>query len=231
MIKASAGGGGKGMRIAASAPELTEAIARAKSEAQSAFGDDRIFIEKLIADPRHIEIQLLCDRHGGAIHLGERECSIQRRNQKIVEEAPSPFVDAPMRAAMGARPSRWRALSAMIWRARLNSSSTRQEFLLLEMNARLQVEHPVTELITGVDLVEQMIRIAAGEHLSISQSDVRLHGWAIETRIYAEDPEQGFPALGRAAGALAPACGKPPRRRCAAPRFGGLRGGGHPGRL
>jgi propionyl-CoA carboxylase alpha chain len=201
MIKAAAGGGGKGMRIAASAPELIEAIARAKSEAKSAFGDDRIFIEKLIADPRHIEIQLLCDRHGAAIHLGERECSIQRRNQKIVEEAPSPFVDAPMREAMGA------AAVALARAVGYDSAGTvefivdrERNFYFLEMNARLQVEHPVTECVTGVDLVVEMIRIAAGEPLSIQQQDVRLSGWAIETRICAEDPQRDFlPSAGRLA--------------------------------
>jgi propionyl-CoA carboxylase alpha chain len=199
MIKASAGGGGRGMRIAASAAELMEAIARAKSEAKSAFGDDRIFIEKFIADPRHIEIQLLCDRHGAVIHLGERECSIQRRNQKIVEEAPSPFVDAAMRTAMGD------AAIALARAVGYDSAGTvefivdgERNFYFLEMNARLQVEHPVTELVTGVDLVEQMIRIAAGEHLSIRQSDAHLRGWAIETRICAEDPERSFlPSGGR----------------------------------
>ena len=201
MVKASAGGGGKGTRLVSCAAELPEAIARAKSEAQSAFGDDRIFIEKFIADPRHIEIQLLCDRHGGAIHLGERECSIQRRNQKLVEEAPSPFVDAAMREAMGAQ-----AL-ALARAARYDSAGTvefivdqERNFYFLEMNARLQVEHPVTELVTGIDIVEQMIRIAAGEPLSIRRSDVRLSGHAIETRICAEDPEQGFlPSAGRLA--------------------------------
>jgi len=201
MVKAAGGGGGRGMRIAASAPELTEAIARARSEAKSSFGDDRIFIEKFIADPRHIEIQLLCDRHGAVIHLGERECSIQRRNQKIVEEAPSPFVDAAMCEAMGDQ-------AIALARAVSYDSAGTVEFIVdqdrnfffLEMNARLQVEHPVTELTSGVDLVEQMIRIAAGEPLSVSQSDVRLSGWAIETRIYAEDPEHGFlPSAGRLA--------------------------------
>jgi propionyl-CoA carboxylase alpha chain len=199
MIKASAGGGGRGMRIAASAPELMEAIARAKSEAKSSFGDDRVFIEKFIADPRHIEIQLLCDRHGAAIHLGERECSIQRRNQKVVEEAPSPFVDVAMREAMGDQ-------AVALARAVSYDSAGTVEFIVdrdrnfffLEMNTRLQVEHPVTELVTGVDLVAEMIRIAAGEHLSIRQSDMRISGWAIETRIYAEDPERDFlPSAGR----------------------------------
>jgi propionyl-CoA carboxylase alpha chain len=199
MIKASAGGGGRGMRIAASAPELMEAIDRARSEAKSSFGDDRVFIEKFIADPRHIEIQLLCDRHGSVIHLGERECSIQRRHQKVIEEAPSPFVDAAMREAMGDQ------AVALARAVGYDSAGTvefivdqERNFFFLEMNTRLQVEHPVTELITGVDLVEQMIRIAAGEHLSIRQPDVHLSGWAIETRIYAEDPEQGFlPSAGR----------------------------------
>ena len=201
MVKASAGGGGRGMRVAACAAELGEAIARAKSEAQSSFGDDRVFIEKYIADPRHIEIQLLCDRHGAAIHLGERECSIQRRNQKVIEEAPSPFIDEAMREAMGAE-------AVALARAINYDSAGTIEFIVdqdrrfyfLEMNTRLQVEHPVTEFVAGVDLVEQMIRIAAGEHLSIRQADVRLRGWAVETRIYAEDPEQGFlPSSGRLA--------------------------------
>jgi propionyl-CoA carboxylase alpha chain len=199
MIKASAGGGGRGLRVAASAPELIEAVSRAKSEAGSSFGHDRIFIEKFIRDPRHIEIQVLGDRHGAVIHLGERECSIQRRHQKVIEEAPSPFLDAAMREAMGEQ-------AAALARAVDYDSAGTVEFIVdqdrnfyfLEMNTRLQVEHPVTELVTGVDLVEQMIRIAAGEPLSIRESDVNLSGAAIETRIYAEDPARGFlPAPGR----------------------------------
>ncbi len=199
MIKASAGGGGKGMRVAASAQDLEEAITRARSEAKSAFGDDRTFIEKFIADPRHIEIQILCDRQGGAIHLGERECSIQRRNQKLIEEAPSPFLDQAMREAMGAE------AIALARAVGYDSAGTVEfivdrdrNFFFLEMNARLQVEHPVTELVTGVDIVAEMIRIAAGEPLSIRQSDVRLQGCAIETRICAEDPARDFlPSAGR----------------------------------
>ncbi|MGO9674129.1 MAG: acetyl-CoA carboxylase biotin carboxylase subunit [Methylocella sp.] len=199
MIKASAGGGGRGMRIAASGPELMEAIARAKSEAKSCFGDDRVFIEKFVAEPRHIEIQLLCDKHGAAIHLGERECSIQRRHQKVVEEAPSPFVDAAMRKAMGDQ------AVALAQAVGYDSAGTVEfivdrdrNFFFLEMNTRLQVEHPVTELVTGVDLVEQMIRVAAGEHLTIRQADAHPGGWAIETRICAEDPERDFlPSAGR----------------------------------
>ncbi len=199
MIKASAGGGGRGLRLAASAQELIEAVARAKSEAQSSFGDSRVFIEKFIPDPRHIEIQVLADRHGAIIHLGERECSIQRRHQKVIEEAPSPCLDDPTRAAMAAQ-------AVALARAAGYDSAGTVEFLVdrdlnfyfLEMNARLQVEHPVTECISGVDLVEWMIRIAAGEPLSMRQSDLRFSGWAVETRICAEDPARGFlPSAGR----------------------------------
>jgi propionyl-CoA carboxylase alpha chain len=199
MIKASAGGGGKGMRIAHSKAEVAEGFARARSEAKSSFGDDRVFIEKFIVDPRHIEIQVLGDRHGNVIHLGERECSIQRRNQKVVEEAPSPLLDARTRAAMGEQ------AVALAKAVGYDSAGTVEfvaaqdkSFYFLEMNTRLQVEHPVTELVTGVDLVEQMIRVAAGEKLALEQSDVKLDGWAVETRIYAEDPYRNFlPSIGR----------------------------------
>jgi propionyl-CoA carboxylase alpha chain len=199
MIKASAGGGGKGMRIAWDESEVRSGFERARSEAKSSFGDDRVFIEKFIVEPRHIEIQVLADSHGNTIHLGERECSIQRRNQKVVEEAPSPFLDEETRAAMGAQ-------AVALARAVDYQSAGTVEFIVdrdknfyfLEMNTRLQVEHPVTELVTGIDLVEQMIRIAAGERLAIRQEDVTPSGWALESRIYAEDPQRNFlPSIGR----------------------------------
>jgi propionyl-CoA carboxylase alpha chain len=199
MIKASAGGGGKGMRIAHRKSEIAEGFARARSEAKSSFGDDRVFIEKFIVDPRHVEIQVLGDKQGNVIHLGERECSIQRRNQKVVEEAPSPLLDAETRRQMGGQ-------AVQLAKAVGYDSAGTVEFVagqdksfyFLEMNTRLQVEHPVTELVAGVDLVEQMIRIAAGEKLAIRQQDVKLDGWAIETRIYAEDPFRNFlPSTGR----------------------------------
>src|SRR6187399_2312473 len=199
MIKASAGGGGKGMRIAHSAAEVAEGFARARSEAKSSFGDDRVFIEKFITDPRHVEIQVLGDKHGNVIYLGERECSIQRRNQKVVEEAPSPLLDEATRRAMGeqavalARAVNYDSAGTVEFVAGQDKS-----FFFLEMNTRLQVEHPVTELVTGIDLVEQMIRVAAGEELKIRQSDVQLKGWAVESRIYAEDPYRNFlPSTGR----------------------------------
>ncbi|WP_404861809.1 acetyl-CoA carboxylase biotin carboxylase subunit [Georhizobium sp. MAB10] len=199
MIKASAGGGGKGMRIAHSRDEVRDGFDRARSEAKNSFGDDRVFIEKFIVEPRHIEIQVLADSHGHCIHLGERECSIQRRNQKVVEEAPSPFLDEATRAAMGAQ------AVALAQAVDYQSAGTVEfivdrdrNFYFLEMNTRLQVEHPVTELVTGIDLVEQMIRVAAGERLSIAQDDVILNGWAIESRLYAEDPYRNFlPSIGR----------------------------------
>jgi propionyl-CoA carboxylase alpha chain len=199
MIKASAGGGGKGMRIAYDAKECEEGFALARSEAKSSFGDDRVFIEKFIVNPRHIEIQVLGDKHGNVIHLGERECSIQRRNQKVVEEAPSPLLDEATRARMGAQ------AVELAKAVGYDSAGTVEfvagqdrSFFFLEMNTRLQVEHPVTELVTGIDLVEQMIRVAAGEPLRMKQSDVRLNGWAVETRVYAEDPYRGFlPSIGR----------------------------------
>ncbi|MBM3544987.1 MAG: acetyl/propionyl/methylcrotonyl-CoA carboxylase subunit alpha [Alphaproteobacteria bacterium] len=199
MIKASAGGGGKGMRIAYSAKEVAEGFTSSKSEAKSSFGDDRVFIEKYIEEPRHIEIQVLGDKHGNIIHLGERECSIQRRNQKVIEEAPSPFIDAKTRAAMGAQAV---ALSKAVG---YDSAGTvefivdkKRNFYFLEMNTRLQVEHPVTELVTGLDLVEQMLKVAAGDKLAIKQKDVTLKGSAVEARVYAEDPTRNFlPSTGR----------------------------------
>jgi propionyl-CoA carboxylase alpha chain len=199
MIKASAGGGGKGMRIAHSRAEVAEGFVRARSEAKSSFGDDRVFIEKFIVDPRHIEIQVLGDKHGHVIYLGERECSIQRRNQKVVEEAPSPLLDAATRQKMGEQ------AVALAQAVGYDSAGTVEfvagqdkSFYFLEMNTRLQVEHPVTELVTGVDLVEQMIRVAAGEELTLTQADVKLTGWAVETRVYAEDPVRNFmPSIGR----------------------------------
>jgi propionyl-CoA carboxylase alpha chain len=199
MIKASAGGGGKGMRIAWSQAEVAEGYARSKSEAKSSFGDDRMFIEKFIVDPRHIEIQLLGDKHGNVIYLGERECSIQRRNQKVIEEAPSPLLDEATRKKMGEQ------AVALAKAVGYDSAGTVEfvagqdrSFYFLEMNTRLQVEHPVTELVTGLDLVEQMIRVAAGERLAIKQDDVKLTGWAVESRVYAEDPFRNFlPSTGR----------------------------------
>lgn len=199
MIKASAGGGGKGMRIAWSEAEVRDGFDRARSEAKSSFGDDRVFIEKYVVDPRHIEIQVLADAHGNVVYLGERECSIQRRNQKVAEEAPSPFLDEATRAAMGEQ-------SVALAKAVEYQSAGTVEFIVdrdlnfyfLEMNTRLQVEHPVTELVTGIDLVEQMIRIASGEKLPFVQGDIKLNGWAIECRLYAEDPYRNFlPSIGR----------------------------------
>jgi len=199
MIKASAGGGGKGMRIAWNDDEAREGFQLSRNEAKSSFGDDRIFIEKFVTQPRHIEIQVLGDQHGNVIYLGERECSIQRRNQKVIEEAPSPFLDEATRRAMGEQAV---ALSKAVG---YFSAGTVEfivdgdrNFYFLEMNTRLQVEHPVTELITGIDLVEEMIRVAAGEKLRLSQADVKLNGWAIESRLYAEDPYRNFlPSIGR----------------------------------
>ena len=203
MMKASAGGGGKGMRLAYSEKDVREGFEATKREGLNSFGDDRVFIEKFIENPRHIEIQILGDKHGNVIYLNERECSIQRRHQKVVEEAPSPFVTPAMRKAMG---EQCVALSKAV---DYHSAGTvelivsgadpsGESFYFLEMNTRLQVEHPVTEAITGVDLVEQMIRVAAGEKLSITQDDVKIDGWAIENRVYAEDPYRGFlPSTGR----------------------------------
>ncbi|MEY8880982.1 acetyl-CoA carboxylase biotin carboxylase subunit [Donghicola sp. XS_ASV15] len=199
MIKASAGGGGKGMRIAWNDEEAREGFQSSKNEAANSFGDDRIFIEKFVTQPRHIEIQVLADKHGNCIYLGERECSIQRRNQKVIEEAPSPFLDETTRKAMGEQAC---ALAKAVGYASAGTVEFivdgDKNFYFLEMNTRLQVEHPVTELITGVDLVEQMIRVANGEELSLKQEDIALNGWAMESRLYAEDPYRNFlPSIGR----------------------------------
>ena len=199
MVKASAGGGGKGLRVCNSAEELAQAILSSQNEARASFGDDRIFIEKFVTEPRHIEIQVLGDKHGNCIYLNERECSIQRRHQKVIEEAPSPFLDAATRKAMGEQ------AVALAKAVGYDSAGTvefivdgQRNFYFLEMNTRLQVEHPVTELITGIDLVEQMIRVGFGEKLAIAQSDVKIDGWAVESRIYAEDPYRNFlPSIGR----------------------------------
>ncbi|MFN3585667.1 acetyl-CoA carboxylase biotin carboxylase subunit [Phenylobacterium sp.] len=199
MIKASAGGGGKGIRVAWMRRDVEEGFPAVRGEAKSSFGDDRVFIEKFIESPRHVEIQVLGDKHGNVVHLFERECSIQRRNQKVIEEAPSPLLDEKTRKAMGDQ------AVALAKAVGYDSAGTVEfvagqdrSFFFLEMNTRLQVEHPVTELITGVDLVEQMIRVAAGEKLPFAQSDLKIDGWAIESRIYAEDPYRGFlPSIGR----------------------------------
>ena len=199
LLKASAGGGGKGMRIVRKDRELEENFIAAKSESKKSFGDDRVFIEKYIEQPRHIEIQILCDKHGNQIHLGERECSIQRRYQKVIEECPSPFVDEDMRNEM--------ASQALILAKEVKYDSagtvefvvdSKKNFYFLEMNTRLQVEHPVTELVTGIDLVEQMILSADNKKLAIRQEDIKLNGWSVESRIYAEDPTKDFlPSIGR----------------------------------
>ncbi|MEO1092170.1 MAG: acetyl/propionyl/methylcrotonyl-CoA carboxylase subunit alpha [Pseudomonadota bacterium] len=199
MVKASAGGGGKGMRIAHDESELLDGLTRSQSEAMSSFGDDRVFLERYVENPRHIEIQVLADQHGNCLYLWERECSIQRRHQKVLEEAPSPFLDEATRQAMGEQSC---ALARAVG---YHSAGTvefivdpNREFFFLEMNTRLQVEHPVTEMITGLDLVEEMIKIAAGEPLALTQEDVRMDGWALEARVYAEEPSRGFlPATGR----------------------------------
>ncbi|MBV9017000.1 MAG: acetyl-CoA carboxylase biotin carboxylase subunit, partial [Alphaproteobacteria bacterium] len=208
MIKASAGGGGKGMRIAHNEAELRDGFTSAQHEAKASFGDERVFLEKYIEQPRHIEIQVLGDAHGNLVHLGERECSIQRRHQKVIEEAPSPFIDAETRAAMGAQ------AVALARAVGYRSAGTvefivdrQRNFYFLEMNTRLQVEHPVTELVTGLDLVELMIRVAAGEKLPFGQEDVKQTGWAIEARVYAEDPTRNFlPSIGRLVRYRAPEC-------------------------
>ena len=213
MIKASAGGGGKGMRIAWNDAEAREGFQSSKNEAASSFGDDRIFIEKFVTQPRHIEIQVLADKHGTCVYLHERECSIQRRNQKVIEEAPSPFLDADTRKAMGEQ-------ACALARAVGYTSAGTVEFIVdgarnfyfLEMNTRLQVEHPVTELITEVDLVEQMIRVAAGEPLPFAQGDLKINGWAMESRLYAEDPYRNFlPSIGRLTRYRPPVEGPTPR--------------------
>ena len=207
MLKASAGGGGKGMRIARNDAECREGFERAGSEARSSFGDDRLFIERFIEEPRHIEIQVLADRHGNILYLGERECSIQRRHQKIIEEAPSPFIDPPTRRAMGEQ------AVALARAVDYESAGTvefivdrERQFYFLEMNTRLQVEHPITEMVTGLDLVECMIRTAAGAPIGFEQSDVTLTGWAMESRVYAENPLRGFlPSTGRLVRYMPPA--------------------------
>ena len=203
MMKASAGGGGKGMRLAYSEKDVREGFEATKREGLSSFGDDRVFIEKFIEDPRHIEIQVLGDQHGNILYLGERECSIQRRHQKVIEEAPSPFVSPKMRKAMGeqavalARAVGYHS-AGTVELIVSGKDPTGKSFYFLEMNTRLQVEHPVTEEVTGLDLVEQMIRVAAGEKLKFTQGDVKLNGWSIEARVYAEDPYRGFlPSTGR----------------------------------
>jgi len=203
MMKASAGGGGKGMRLAWSEQDVREGFEATKREGLASFGDDRVFIEKFIESPRHIEIQVLGDQHGNIVYLGERECSIQRRHQKVVEEAPSPFVTPEIRRAMGeqavalARAVGYHS-AGTVELIVSGADTTGQGFYFLEMNTRLQVEHPVTEAITGLDLVEQMIRVAAGERLAFGQDDIKLNGWAIENRVYAEDPYRGFlPSIGR----------------------------------
>ncbi|HEY8592089.1 MAG TPA: acetyl/propionyl/methylcrotonyl-CoA carboxylase subunit alpha [Sphingomicrobium sp.] len=203
MMKASAGGGGKGMRLAYSEQDVREGFEATKREGLNSFGDDRVFIEKFIEQPRHIEIQVLGDKHGNILYLGERECSIQRRHQKVVEEAPSPFVTPEMRQAMGQQAvALARAVgyysAGTVELIVSGADTTGQSFYFLEMNTRLQVEHPVTEEVTGLDLVEQMIRVAAGEKLALTQDDVKLNGWAVETRVYAEDPYRSFlPSTGR----------------------------------
>ncbi|MCW9022516.1 MAG: ATP-grasp domain-containing protein, partial [Sedimenticola sp.] len=199
MLKASAGGGGKGMRVAWNEAECRDGFERATNEARSSFGDDRVFIEKFIEEPRHIEIQVMADTHGNVIYLGERECSIQRRHQKVIEEAPSPFIDEATRQEMGeqavklAKAVQYRSAGTVEFIV-----DAKRNFYFLEMNTRLQVEHPVTELVTGQDLVELMIRVANGEELPLKQADVKLTGWAMESRVYAEDPFRNFlPSIGR----------------------------------
>ena len=199
MVKASAGGGGKGMRVIETADDLPDGMRAAMSEAQTAFGDSRVFIEKFVVQPRHIEIQLLADQHGNIVYVGERECSIQRRHQKVVEEAPSPFISPETRAEMGrqavelARAVNYRSAGTVEFIVGAD-----QDFYFLEMNTRLQVEHPVTEMVYGLDLVEKMIRIAAGEELGLAQEDIVANGWAVEARVYAEDPARGFlPSIGQ----------------------------------
>jgi propionyl-CoA carboxylase alpha chain len=210
MMKASAGGGGKGMRLAWSEADVREGFESVKREALASFGDDRVFIEKFVEQPRHIEIQLIGDAHGNVIYLNERDCSIQRRHQKVVEEAPSPFVTPEMRRAMGEQAV---ALAKNVGYTSAGTvefiAGADRSFYFLEMNTRLQVEHPVTECITGLDLVELMIRVAAGEALPFAQADVRLDGWAIETRVYAEDPYRGFlPSIGRLSACKPPEAGR-----------------------
>ncbi|WP_156356846.1 acetyl/propionyl/methylcrotonyl-CoA carboxylase subunit alpha, partial [Sphingomonas sp. Leaf38] len=225
MMKASAGGGGKGMRLAYSEQDVREGFEATKREGLASFGDDRVFIEKFIESPRHIEIQLIGDQHGNIIYLNERECSIQRRHQKVVEEAPSPFVTPKMRKAMGEQAvALARAVgyysAGTVELIVSGADTTGEGFYFLEMNTRLQVEHPVTEEITGLDLVELMIRVAAGEPLGFAQDAVKLNGWSIENRVYAEDPYRGFlPSIGRLVRY------NPPETSIPLPLAGGVRGG------
>jgi propionyl-CoA carboxylase alpha chain len=207
MLKAAAGGGGKGMRIARSDPAVREGLRAAMSEARSSFGDARVFLEKFIDEPRHIEIQVLADAHGNCLYLGERECSVQRRHQKIIEEAPSPVVDPATRRAMGEQAVALARQAGYVSAGTVEFMTDQEgNFYFLEMNTRLQVEHPVTEMVTGLDLVELMIRIAAGEPLPLAQDDIAINGWAIEARVYAEDPTRGFlPSIGRLRRYRAPA--------------------------
>ena len=209
LVKPSAGGGGKGMHVVERAEQAREAVAAARREAASSFGDDTLFVERYVADPRHVEVQVLADAHGGVVHLGERECSLQRRHQKVVEEAPSPLLDAATRARIGAaacetaRSVGYRGAGTVEF---IVSAAAPQEFFFMEMNTRLQVEHPVTEMVTGVDLVEEQLRIAAGQSLTLAQDDVVLTGHAVEARVYAEDPARGFlPTGGRVLALVEPA--------------------------
>ena len=226
MMKASAGGGGKGMRLAYSEADVREGFEATKREGLASFGDDRVFIEKFIESPRHIEIQVLGDQHGTILYLGERECSVQRRHQKVVEEAPSPFVTPAMRKAMGEQAvALARAVgyysAGTVELIVSGADATGEGFYFLEMNTRLQVEHPVTEAITGLDLVEQMIRVAAGERLAFGQDDVRLDGWSIENRVYAEDPYRGFlPSTGRLVRYAPPPSTSSPQRKLGSPGDG-----------
>ncbi len=210
MMKASAGGGGKGMRLAFNETDIREGFPQVRAEAKNAFGDDRVFIEKFVEDPRHIEIQVIGDQHGNVYYLGERDCSIQRRHQKVVEEAPSPFVTPEMRKAMGEQAVQLAKAVGYFSAGTVEFIAGKDRgFYFLEMNTRLQVEHPVTEMVTGLDLVELMLRVAAGEKLPFTQADVKMTGWAMETRVYAEDPYRGFlPSIGRLARYQQPQAGR-----------------------
>ena len=222
LLKPSAGGGGKGMRVVRAKEELPDAIAGARREARNSFGDDTLLVERYVGNSRHIEVQVLGDAHGNVIHLGERECSLQRRHQKVIEEAPSPLLDTASRASMGraavdaAKAVGYTGAGTVEF---IVDADRPRDFFFLEMNTRLQVEHPVTECITGLDLVEQQIRIAAGERLPIDQSDVSLDGHAIEARLYAEDPARGFlPQAGTVLGLRRAVRPRHPRRQLAGRR-------------